>query len=1441
MSPDDWKKAEVLFDAAIELASKDRKAYLDAHDGGDALVRLQVENLLASDTSAGDFIESPVWTDSSVFSTSDKLNISVNISERHFPDKYIGGTIGQYRIISELGCGGMGSVYLAERSDGEFEQRVAIKLIKRGMGSDFIIQRFRHERQILASLEHPFIGRLLDGGTTADGEPYFVMEHITGETLFDHCDHYHLDITERLALFRKICSAIKYAHERLIIHRDIKPGNIIINRSGEPKLLDFGIAKILDPDLIHESINPTASMLRMMTPDYASPEQMQGSEITAQSDIYSLGILLFELITGHKPYVFDIRSLKEVSHAICEIPAEIASKAIELDVLLMPRYKGDRNAALMVRKTSRSELHRILEGDLDNIIAKTLSKDPAERYRSVGELSVEIGRYLNGVPANAPKALAFAKNFTALPVDNITIAVLPFTILSIFHNGESDDRYLTIGMADALITRLSKNRKFSVRPTSSVLRYNETLIDPVMIGKELNVDYILVGNIKHAGDRIRVTVQLLKVKENSTVWAHSIDETDSHLLILEDTIAAKVVDALVPHLNGSDRTELAKRGTNDAKAFEHYLRGRFYFNSFTEDGLARSFVSFHNAIASDPNYAAAYSGIADYYTWLGIIGVLPPQECFQPAIATASKAIELDPELSDPYASLGFSLHAGNFNWSEGEHHLRHAIQLNNSNANAFAWIAIVLYTQGRFDEGLAAARHAVELDPVTPFKHHNIGWGLYFARRYDEAAAQYERVIRDFPDYGFGHYGLSKIYRRMGETKLSLEESRLAVTTMGDSVFAKLNDAESLAADGQIEAAKIKLSELIQMSTNRYVSPYQIALIYCHLAENTDTAEQAESIENAFSCLEQAYEAKDAWMNWLGVEPGFDILRGDRRFHEILERIGYNVFLYNFNATNSSFNDLTISGSTHNKTTLLIDQEKSTHEFQISRTKIFFHKKLALIAAAGLLIAICVFGLYRFGYFGLENSDLLTDTFTTNEKRVVVLPFSSSDPQAATIGTGLADALSQKLGNIKAIEVISANSGRNMAPEDLASIRESLGANYVLRGTMENNLNTAVVTAEFIETKSGKTIWQQTFEASDGNLFKLQTLLAEKIWTSLGIEPLPLELQMVEKSYTNDPKAYEFYLIGRFQQSNRSASDIRKAIISFSESIKLDPNFAPAYVGLSDSYSLLNLYDIDPPADAYQKASEYAQYALKIDPNLAEAHASLAYVKFYHERDRQGAELEFRRSIQLNPSYAQAHHWFALALAGMDDPLKALEEIRIAERLDPNSLAVRSAAGMVLFFNGKYQEAIKECDAALSLDQNFIPALKVKRWIYSAQNDRSAAAAIFSKEITYSGGDSTNPGWQIIAAQVQPIADSSKFIETLNAVVASSEIRDNPLAYAYEVALAFNALGDKAQAIKYLEIAEQAGSHGFNFASVDPRLDDLRNDERFQKLIYKLERPINP
>ncbi len=1250
MSPERWQQIEAVFQSAVDLSPHERRAFVAAACRSDDDLKVEVNKLLSSFESASDFIEAPVWTDGGFLNSAEKVISDSIESDIHTStgDTFLGRQIGVYRLSAEIGRGGMGAVYLAERADGEFKQKVAIKLIKRGMDSDFIIRRFRHERQILASFEHPYIARLLDGGTTPERIPYFVMEYIEGQTLYQYCDKRRLDVHARVKIFQKVCSAIEYAHERQIIHRDIKPSNILINKYGNPKLLDFGIAKVLDPELIHESINPTASIMRMMTPDYASPEQVQGIEVTPSSDIYSLGILLYELLSGHRPYNFTGRALHEVSRVICEIMPKPPSEILDSSANLMPQYATGAHAFAETRAATIAGLQQELRGNLDNIVMKAINKDPQHRYVSAKELSDDLARYIKGETVFAArffpdKADAPYQHLSAA-TNSKALAILPFRFISLSSKEDTDDRFLGLGLADALISRLSKVRRFVVRPTSSIISFGGEAPDPIRAGRDLNVDYILDGNIKKAGDRLRVTVQLLNVKENAAVWAATIDEVIADVFALEDTLSKKLIEVLLPQLTGSELEEYSKRSTESPEAFEHYIRGRYYFNTFTEEGLAKAFVSFHRAIAADPDYAHAYSGIADYYNWLGIIGVLPPDECFPHAIEAASKAVGLDVELSEAHASLGFALHAGNHDWTNAERHLRRAIELNPGNANAYVWYSIVLYTEGRFTDGLEFARRSVDLDPLAAFNHHNIGWGLYYARRFDEAAAQYKKVTSDFPDYGFGYYGLSKIHRLTGETSDAVSESIKATQLMDGSIFSRLAEAESLAADDRRDDALALVAELERTSETRFVSPYQLSLVYCFLKDK----------EKAIECLKRAAGLKEPWLNWIGVEPVFDVLRGDARLDSIAEPFSYQGWM------DTSVSGRTISGAArsrethfdqypqlHNVTTLVIEDGPQTED-AISDTKPvpFVGKPSKVVFGTLALLALIVssIAIYHFGIERYLGSNSSQTALSLQNASLIVLPFTSDDTASSDLGVGLADALTNKLGNIKTLQVISASSGRDFASSEPQEIGRELGISFVLRGKLSGSPNAMGVSAELINARDGNTIWTADFPAPNEDLFAIQKKLAEKVWTSLGVEPLPLERQQVYKSYTTNTQAYQYYLIGRFQMVNRSSENLRRAIETFNTSIRYDSGFALAYVGLADSYALLNLYDIEPPADAYEKASEYARKALAIDDDLAEAHASLAYLKFYHEHDRTGAEFEFRRAIQLNPSYAQAHHWFALA-----------------------------------------------------------------------------------------------------------------------------------------------------------------------------------------------------
>jgi tetratricopeptide (TPR) repeat protein len=369
-----WAQIKELFEAAADLSPQERAVLLSNECDGDEALRREVESLLASDAETGSFIEQPV------------LEIPRGLFPEAPEESLVGRQFGAYQIIREIGRGGLGAVYLAARSDDEYRKEVAIKLVRRGLDTEDILRRFRNERQILAQLDHPNIARLIDGGTTDDGLPYFVMEYVNGEPIGAYCDAHGLSTTERLNLFRKVCAAVTYAHQNLVIHRDLKPSNILVAADGEPTLLDFGIAKLLGSD--EEALAPTMAGQRIMTPEYASPEQVKGERITTVSDVYSLGVLLYELLTGRRPYRLKTRTPDEISRAITGQEPERPS-----------------TAAAKVGGSSKLEIRnsKFLRGDLDNIVLMAMRKDPARRYTSVGQFSEDIRRHLAGLPVVARK------------------------------------------------------------------------------------------------------------------------------------------------------------------------------------------------------------------------------------------------------------------------------------------------------------------------------------------------------------------------------------------------------------------------------------------------------------------------------------------------------------------------------------------------------------------------------------------------------------------------------------------------------------------------------------------------------------------------------------------------------------------------------------------------------------------------------------------------------------------------------------------------------------------------------------------------------------------------------------------------------------------------------------------------------------------------------
>ncbi|MDX6694572.1 MAG: eukaryotic-like serine/threonine-protein kinase [Blastocatellia bacterium] len=877
MSQERWQQVEEVFQSALDLEPDERARYLDEKCAGDAELLREVEVLLRQHEAAGDFLESPVYERSDLQSLPPTLT-----SEE--PDPVIGERIGAYRIEREIGRGGMGTVYKAVRADGEFRQRVAIKLVKRGMDTDFILQRFRNERQILAALEHPHIGHLLGGGTTTDDRPYFVMEYIEGQPLYQYCDTHRLSIRERLELFSLICDAVHYAHRKLVVHRDLKPSNILVTSNGSPRLLDFGIAKLLDPELISDATPQTATALRMMTMEYASPEQVEGEAVTFLSDVYSLGVILFELLCGHRPYRFRNRAPHEMARAIIEDEPERPSAAlVRVDKSLLKHYATREASALVYLAEARAQtldgLQRELVGNLDNITLKALRKEPAARYQSAEALQSDITRCLEGRPVNAPHYFpsVFPERSPvskAAASSTKAIAVLPLKILNLGTKMETGESYLGVGLADALITRLSRVRSLAVRPTSAILRYGDETTDPLLAGRELVVDFVLDGRIKIAGERVRVSLQLLDVAQNTSVWANQFDESFVDALELEDSISAKVSGAILPRLAQDEEARLKKRGTDNAEAFAAFMRGRYFWNQFTPESLPKALASFEKAIALDARYAPPYVGLADFYNWASIYGILPPGECYEKSRAAALRALELDDSLAEAYAALGL-ITESLWSWSEAERLYQRAVELNPNYSLAHEWHASLLIGTGRFEEGMKAIRRAEELDPLSLRAMTLTAWTIYQCRRYPEAVAKAEQIIELDKDFPQGHLQLGNALIEAGDAVTAVAALRKAALLMPDSALPKYALCFALVAAGQRDEARRIVAEIDALAAARYIKPYFIALAYVAVGEK----------ETALALLEKAFDERDPWLVWLGTEPKLDSLRRDSRFQRLFKQ----------------------------------------------------------------------------------------------------------------------------------------------------------------------------------------------------------------------------------------------------------------------------------------------------------------------------------------------------------------------------------------------------------------------------------------------------------------------------------------------------------------------------------------------------------------------------
>ena len=481
-------------------------------------------------------------------------------------------------------------------------------------------------------------------------------------------------------------------------------------------------------------------------------------------------------------------------------------------------------------------------------------------------------KYIETVSRRGYRFIAQVRNEPHAPARTLPIAVLPFKQ----NTAEENNDYLGIGLCDTLITRLSNVSRFAVRPTSTVVRYAEDRFEPLAAGRELKVDYVVDGRIRRAGEVLRVNVQLLRTSEEAICWAGQFDEKLTDVLQLEDSIAEQVALALIPQMTAAERERLARRGTDNLEAFEAYLRGRFHFNSLTQDGFAKALAAYESAVKLDPSYALAYTGIADYYYFLAVWGVMPSDQCLAACEAAARRAVEIDPNLAEAHAALGFAL-SGRFKWDEGERHVLRALELSPNSALAHLRYGNHLVQQGFVEEAVQEARRSIELDPLSPVYQFSLGWGLYFARRFEEALAQYESTISAHPLNPMAHFGFAWVARHVGRHDEALSAMKRAEELSNGSLMMTTGRGTVYAAAGMRREAEQVLEYIAALPAECNAIPYHLALIYHFLGDK----------EKTLLALEDAFEQRDLWLVWIGVEPAFDNLRSDKRFRRLLELTG--------------------------------------------------------------------------------------------------------------------------------------------------------------------------------------------------------------------------------------------------------------------------------------------------------------------------------------------------------------------------------------------------------------------------------------------------------------------------------------------------------------------------------------------------------------------------
>ena len=723
----------------------------------------------------------------------------------------------------------MGVVYKAE--DTRLKRTVALKFLSpQAVGTEEDKTRFVHEAQAAAALNHPNICTIYEIDEYED-RSFIAMECIEGESLKAKINSGPLRLDEAVEIAVQIAEGLQEAHSKGIIHRDIKSANIMLAATGRVKVMDFGLAKSSGRTQL------TQSGTTVGTVAYMSPEQGRGDPVDSRTDIWSLGILLYEMITGELPFKADYEQAT-IYLIINKEPPSVRSR----------------------RSDAPKKLERIIE--------KALKKDSRERYGSADELKKDLESLRK---TQKPGAMA---RKTTTQESKPSIAVLPFRDMS----PQRDQEYFCEGIAEELINALVRIGDLRVSARTTSFQFKNRDSDIQKIGEQLKVKTVLEGSVRKSGNRLRITAQLINVDDGFHIWSEKYDRDLDDIFAIQDEISLAIVDGLKVRLLGEERSALVKRHTDDHEAHNLYLKGLYFWNRRLEGGMKKAMEHFHQAIEKDPSYALAYVGVADTYNIAGLFGYLPPNGAFPKAREAASKALEIDNTLGDAHASLAFTNTFFDWDWSAAENEFKRALELNPKYATGHEWYGLYLSSMGRFDEGITETERARDLDPLSPMINAVVGIAYYFARRYEDSIEAHQKTLDLDPTFLLSNTYICMAYVANGMYESALRVMRRVEASAVDHAYSLGYFGCFYGFCGQKEDALRILDTLNEMAKQRYVSPILQAFVLQGLGR----------INEAVDWFEKAYLERNPILVFNKFAPLFEPLLSDTRYQELLRKIGF-------------------------------------------------------------------------------------------------------------------------------------------------------------------------------------------------------------------------------------------------------------------------------------------------------------------------------------------------------------------------------------------------------------------------------------------------------------------------------------------------------------------------------------------------------------------------